>query len=183
MVASAACSHKNFSAPSAPQTILARNSYTDLTPGSHIRIVVPLQGAVAAVAAAAPSEDGHTLVVSSPSVIGYRSFSYSVTGTANRGVRLKFASAETTIDGKTVRDAAALPLPFPLPKGSNHVRLVYLVRISSADHDMVILASKNIAALNACTKRLQDDPGVCGRHPSEVFCAAVPTDVAVRPDR
>jgi hypothetical protein len=51
-------------------------------------------------------------------------------------VRLRFRWAEITKDGKTVHEANPPTLPFTLPRGTGHIRLVYFVRLSQADHNM-----------------------------------------------
>ncbi|MGI9072716.1 MAG: hypothetical protein ACR2JB_15725 [Bryobacteraceae bacterium] len=88
-------------------------------------------------------------------------------------------SAEITKDGKTVPEANPPRLPFALPEGTEHIRLVYLVRVSQADHNMAIVASKRLATLNIFTAQLKRNPGVCKRD-DETFCSWVPAGIAVR---
>jgi hypothetical protein len=97
-------------------------------------------------------------------------------------VRLNFTSAEIRKDGKTIHEANAPTLPFTLPRGTGHIRLVYLVRVSQADHNMAILASKHLETLNTFTAQLRRTPGIC-KHGAEVFCSWVPAGVAVRQER
>jgi hypothetical protein len=94
-------------------------------------------------------------------------------------VRLRFRWAEITKDGKTVHEANPPTLPFTLPRGTGHIRLVYFVRLSQADHNMAILASKHLETLNTFTAQLRRVPTIC-KHDAEVFCSWVPAGVGVR---
>jgi hypothetical protein len=47
---------------------------------------------------------------------------------------------------------------------------------------MAIVAAKRVEALNAFTKRLKENPALCGTEEG-IFCSWVPAGVAVRPDK
>jgi hypothetical protein len=157
LVAWAGCS-RNVHVPASASIPAADNSYVDLESGWRLSIVVPLV------------KSG-----------GYEISQYAITGRSNGAVRLKFTSAEITKDGKTVLDPTPPALPFTLPRGSEHIRLIYLVRASQADHNMAVAASKRLDALNVFTKQLNKNPDVC-KTSDEVSCAWVPAGVAVRPE-
>ena len=129
----------------------------DLAAGGRLRIVLPLHEA------------------------GFQIVWYNVTGTGAGEVELNFGSAESTRAGKTSAEPNPPKLPFQLPRGSNHVRLMYLIRLSNSDHDMAILAAKRLDELNAFTLRFRDHPEIC-RSRGPVFCSWVPAGVAVRPE-
>jgi hypothetical protein len=84
-----------------------------------------------------------------------------------------------TKEGKTAPEPNPPTLPFALPRGSEHIRLIYLVRASQADHNMAIIASKHLDALNTFTKELKQHPGICARN-DEIVCSWVPAGIAVR---
>ncbi len=158
------------------------NSYMDLEPGWRLRIVVPLlNGAGSRVETDVHQSQGNTIVLSSPNLIGYEVSYYAIEGHRSGRVRLKFASAEMTKNGKTVAEPDAPTLSFSLPNGTKFVRLIYLVRVSQSDHNMAITASKSKTALIAFTKELKKNPNACESQ-SEVFCSWVPAGVAVRPE-
>lgn len=129
--------------------------------------------------------NGNTITLSANNILGYEISNYSVLGKANGIVKLKFTSASKTIDTTTVAEPKPPPLPFRLPRSTGHIRLIYLIaRSSVADHKMAIVASKQLASLDAFTTRLQANPRVCDAGPaSPVFCAWVPPGVAVRPEK
>ncbi len=158
LAATAGCSRKSVRVPTAAAVSKNDNSYMDLEAGGMLRIVVP----------AADSR-------------GYDISNYDITA-ARDGVRLRFASAERTRNGKAIPEPNAPPLPFQLPRRPAHIRLIYLVRVSEADHNMAIVAAKRLDVLNAFTKRLKESPTVCEAN-GAIFCAWVPARVAVRPER
>lgn len=175
------CAHKVI--PRSQSTpVQADNLYMDLTPGSRLRIVVPLLTSGGyLVATHAVQKDDNTFVLSAADLAGYQVSYYSVEGRAIGEVRLLFTSAETTKDGKTIQDPSAPTLPFALPSGPKHVRLIYFVRKSQSDHNMAIAASKNLQKLSVFTKELEATPEVC-RTNGEIFCSWVPAGIAVRPE-
>ena len=177
---SASCVHKTAaSAPSAPAL---DNSYLDLTPGGSLRIVVPLLKSGALLPEVKPvQEEGNTLLVSTPNLAGYDISYYSIEPASHGRVRLKFTGAEVTREGKTLPDTQAPALPFRLPAAAQHVRLIYLIRKSQSDHNMAVVAAKNLDALSTFTKQLESRPDVCPSD-NDIFCSWVPAGVAVRPE-
>ncbi len=143
---------------------------------------MPLDGTVRSIQSAATESDGRGVVLTSHDVIGYRTVHYETTGSKSGRVRLQFVSAESTIDGKETLETGLPPLPFRLPKGSMHVRLVYLTRLSASDHNMAMLAAKDKMLLDSFTEEFQRDPSICGEG-AKVFCTWVPSEVALRPER
>ena len=137
------------------------NSYTDLKPGWKLRAVMPLtrDGGLRAAAVSREGEGG-TIFVSPGDVDGYQTLYYAVEAGRHGQVRLRFVSAEATREGKTVGERGAPAQPFRLPRGSAHVRLIYLIRASQSDHDMAIVKSRRMEDLNAFTGRLKTNPEI-----------------------
>ncbi|HTU48069.1 MAG TPA: hypothetical protein VMF91_23620 [Bryobacteraceae bacterium] len=155
LVSVTGCIHKP-AVPIAVAGASTENSYMDLAAGGRLRIVVPI-------------------------ATGYEISHYLIEPRHAGQVRLRFVSAAITRNGVTAEDTGAPALPFALPRTGQHIRLIYLVRKSSADHKMAIAASKNLPALNAFTGRFQADPNICDRDPA-LFCSWVPAGVAIRPE-
>jgi hypothetical protein len=178
-----ACSHKQVKATRAipPPPAADRNSYIDLTPGSRLRILVPLlkQGNREVTLGTAQS-NGRTLTLSAKNLVGYQVSYYSAERQANGKVHLTFISAETTKDGLTVAELAPPRLPFPLPRKGQLIRLLFLIRVSDADHNMAIVAADNHNALEALTTKVRQDPLTC-QITGNIFCVWVPEGIAVRP--
>ncbi len=158
------------------------NSYIDLAPQWGLSIIMPLfkSGGTLPTLTAQQSK-GNTISYSAPDLIGYQTAYYEAAGTRSGAVRLKFWSAAITKDGKTVVQLKPPTLPFPLPKGPQYIRLVYFVRVSQADHNMAIVASKHLETLNTFTRELETNPDRCSQS-GNVFCSWVPPGVAVRPE-
>jgi hypothetical protein len=163
--------------PAAPP---ADNEYLDLTPGSHLSVTVPYFKSGRYVApTGSETEDKGVVTMSAPDLIGVQVSHFAVEGRADQRVRLLFLSADTTRDGKKTTEEHAPALPFALPKGYRHVRLVYFVRSSQADHNMAITASKTMPDMNEFTNRMRADPSICEK-PGPVSCVWVPPGIAVR---
>ncbi|MDQ2776840.1 MAG: hypothetical protein M3Y57_18260 [Acidobacteriota bacterium] len=183
LIAADGCSRLRVHEPTAKDVVPTDNSYMDLQPGWRLRIVVPLlKSGGFRVAETAQTNDGNAISVSSRDLIGYDTSYYTVKDKGDSGVRLEFASAAVTRDGKTVLEAKSPSLPFELPRRTGHLRLIYLVRVSQADHNMAIVASKRLDSLNAFTARLKESPSIC-RTADGIFCSWVPAGVAVRPEK
>lgn len=175
------CAHKNVH-PGVSTTSPIDNSYMDLIAGGRLRILVPvLKSGGYRIATGSAQPNGNTMVFSAANLTGYEVSYYEIEGRRHGNVRLRFTSAEITKNGKTVHETSAPALAFPLPSIPEHIRLVYLVRNSPADHNMAIVASKNLDALNVFTSRLEKNPAVC-KSDAVVFCCWVPAGIAVRPE-
>ncbi|MGC2662244.1 MAG: hypothetical protein WA324_30140 [Bryobacteraceae bacterium] len=167
--------------PIAP-TPAATPSYLDLEAGGSLRIVVPLLKASGSATVGQPiQQNGNTFLVSAANLAGYDISYYSLDRAPQGCVRLKFAIARVTRDDRNAWEDHPPALPFDLPLTAGHIRLIYLVRQSQSDHNMAIVASKNLDALNIFTKQFENHPEVC-RNDRDVTCSWVPLGVAVRPE-
>ncbi|MGD0361847.1 MAG: hypothetical protein ABSC93_13325 [Bryobacteraceae bacterium] len=154
-------------------------SYIDLQPGWRLRVVTPLlKSGGYRLKLGAQKADGNTMVFSvGDDFLGYEVAYYAVK--ARNGV--EFVSAETTLDGRTAPQAEPVAHLFQLPHGVRYLRLIYLVRVSQADHDMAVAAAKDMRDLEALTRRVEMDPaGACGEGQG-AFCAWIPAGIAVVP--
>jgi hypothetical protein len=157
------------------------SSFLDLRVGQRLKVVVPLLKAGQSgltLTAGQTARDG-SLVLSADNLIGYQSSYYGIVGRPDGTVRLRFQSAETTKDGVRAALSEAPKLPFALPERREHIRLIYLVRQSRSDHNMAIVASKEVSAMNSVTQDLKVDPNLC-KTEGKFFCSWVPAGVAVR---
>lgn len=182
LVATAGCSRKEISVSTPPGALKRDNSFVDLEPGWTVRIVMPLlKSGTVSPGLVEQKSTGNTISLSAENLIGYTTAHYAVAGKKGAGVRLAFMSAEETRNAETLPMSRPPTLPFALPNKTEHVRLIYLVRASQADHNMAIAGAKRIEALNAFTSRLIEDPTAC-QVSSAIFCSWVPAGIAVRPE-
>ena len=156
----AACSRKTVNKPPTPG-IAPENAYFDLQPGSKLRIVLPLK--------------------SDPAQPSFEIAHYAVAGHRGRRVQLDFLSAEIANNGRMVSEPRAPVLPFGFPDKPAYIRLLYLQRLSDADHNMAVLAADRMTILEEATKQIRADPARCATA-EKIFCSWVPPRVAVRPD-
>jgi hypothetical protein len=122
--------------------------------------------------------DGNTVALSvGADFLGYEVAYYAVK--ARNGV--EFVAAETTRDGHTTPQPQPVAHLFQLPRGVRHVRLIFLVRVSQADHDMAVAAAKDMRDLEALTRRVEANPADACRDGQGAFCAWIPAGIAVVP--
>jgi hypothetical protein len=172
------CATRHARAPAAAVQPIGP-TYIDLEPGWRLRVVTPiLKSGGYRLKLAGQTVDGNTIALSAgDDFLGYEVAYYAVK--ARNGV--EFVSAETTRDGHTTPQPQPVAHLFELPRGVRHVRLIYLVRISQADHDMAVAAAKDMPALDALTRRVETNPADSCRDGQGTFCAWIPAGIAVVP--
>jgi len=112
---------------------------------------------------------------------GYKTAFYAVEPQEGGGVRVEFVSAEVTKEGEPVQQPHPQAPMFRLPRGARFVRLIYLKRLSYADHDMAVVAADTMGALNTLTREVQTRQSAC-KSDDRSFCSWVPAGIAVRPE-
>ena len=110
--------------------------------------------------------------------MGYERDFYSVKPDGN-GVRVRFNGGDLWQNGKSQKVHAPRVSVFQGVAG-NHVRLVFLTRVSKADHDMAIVSSSDLARLEAITHEVTNRAECHGD--GDASCAWVPNGIAVRPE-
>ncbi|HUE22857.1 MAG TPA: hypothetical protein VMQ86_14320 [Bryobacteraceae bacterium] len=172
------CAARNAPAPAAAVQPIGP-SYIDLEPGWRLRVVTPiLKSGGYRLKTAGQSLDGNNLTLSAgDDFLGYEVAYYAVKARAGA----VFVSAETTIGGRSTAQPQPVAHLFQLPRGARHVRLIYLVRVSQADHDMAVAAAKDMDALEALTRRVQASPVDACHDGQGAFCAWIPAGIAVLP--
>jgi len=112
--------------------------------------------------------------------LGYEVAFYAV------GSRVSFTSAEVhrQVDKKDTVTAEERPMValFRLPREARFVRLIYLVRVSEADHDMAVVAARKKEELDPLTAQVRANPSAC-RNTGRTFCSWIPNGIAVTPEQ
>jgi hypothetical protein len=157
----------------------ASSSFIDLQPGWRLRVVTPmLKSGGYRLQPSAQQVSGNTVTLSAGSdFLGYEVSYYAV-----KARRVEFVSAQVTRGGTTVPQAQPIVRLFELPRGMRHVRLIFLLRVSQADHDMAVAAAKDIAALEALTSRVLANPADGCRSSASATCKWIPAGIAVVPE-
>jgi hypothetical protein len=144
---------------SVPPAAVDRSDYIDLQPGWRLRVVTP-----------ALKSGGYELAY------------YAVRSRIGTGVRVAFLSAEINEEGKTTAQSRPLASLFQLPRSARYVRLIFLTRVSRADHDMAVVASGESHDLDALTRRVLADPADSCKSEGPTYCAWIPRGIAVAPE-
>ncbi|MGE5645203.1 MAG: hypothetical protein ACM336_05365 [Acidobacteriota bacterium] len=176
------CARRTAQAPAPPRHPSPDADYIDLRPAWRVRVITPLlKGGGYRLETTQKQTSGNTVELAAKNFEGYETAIYTVEPRPEEGVRVAFASAVATregIDAPQPRPRAPL---FRLPQSARHVRLLYLKRVSPADHDMAILAAPDRDALDRITAEVQAAPAACkSRGPRH--CSWVPLGIAVRPE-
>lgn len=172
------CAARNARAPAAEVQPIGP-SYIDLEPGWRLRVVTPiLKSGGYRLKSTDRTVNGSTVSLSvGDDLLGYEVAYYAVK--ARNGV--EFVSAEITREGRTTPQPQPMAHLFELPRGIRHVRLIYLVRVSQADHNMAVAAAKDMDALETLTRRVEANPADACRDGQSAFCAWIPAGIAVVP--
>ena len=176
--------HRRMHSASAPaQPLLPERSYIDLQSGWRIRVVTPLLKPGAKVSdEIAQQTSGNTVtVVAGSNFLGYATDYYQVTSREHGGVQINFSSAQVTKDEHTFPRSFPNPKLFVLPRRTIFVRLLYLQRVSLADHNMAVLGSNRKDRLESLTRKVEADPNACTTAVPTV-CYWIPVGIAVRPE-
>ncbi|HYP05561.1 MAG TPA: hypothetical protein VER03_04930 [Bryobacteraceae bacterium] len=123
--------------------------------------------------------EGNTLTLEVDEFQGYEVSHYSVEGQGRR-IRLRFTDAEAFREGSAKREARPVVPLFRIPPSTRFLRLVYLTRVSAADHNMAVIASRTPEELDALTRAARTNDKTCG---IDARCSWIPTGIAVRPER
>jgi hypothetical protein len=171
--------------PVEPPTIPMR-TYVDLQPGWRVRVVTPVlkSGKYVSDFKGIPSSGGAIELSAGSDFVGYETSYYRVSPAAQSGVSIEFVSSTVTIEGHESRKSWPIVRLFQMPPTDRHVRLLFLTRVSSADHNQAILAAKELNELDRLTELVEVDPATNCRAPSDIeYCEWVPEGIAVRAEK
>jgi len=160
------------------------HSYVDLQPGWRVRTVTPIlkSGKYKPELKEMATPRGAAELSAGDDFVGYETSYYAVVPGEESGVTIAFVSAARTINGKTSRQSQPLVRLFDF-SGSQYVRIVFLMRVSQADHNQAILAAATPDDLDRLTQRVEADPAInCTPH-VQSYCTWVPEGMAVRPEK
>jgi hypothetical protein len=162
-----------------------RADYIDLEPGWRLRVVTPvLRSGGYQVRATAQTVSGNEIALSTGAeFLGYELAYYAVRSRSRGGVSVEFLSAQIVKEGKTYEQAQPLARLFELPRGARYVRLIFLTRVSRADHDMGVIAAQDAEARDALTRKVLADPAGRCQIERQTWCDWIPRGIAVSAER
>lgn len=158
------------------------NTWLDLVAGWRLRVIAPvLKDAREPYAlSVTPAGPMALTVTATPNLLGFETQYFLLQG-KQTAVRLRFAQATKTIDGKTEPEQLPSQGYLPVSSHTRHIRLVFLTRSTEVPHDMAIVCSRNEQALQSVTSEIMRHPESCGSDGSG--CTWIPIGVAVRAER
>ena len=142
-----------------------RNGMLDLSNGMALRVIVPIMddGSYVASKLGQGKADGLKAI---------ETLRYTINREPDGRLHLQLATVERRegeVDAKPAKPAVDILRPLPAAK---HFRLIFLTRVSSADHDMAILTAEHKSKLDVESAQLRCEAG----------CLWVPKGIAVRPE-
>jgi hypothetical protein len=178
-----ACSHHQFSQP-AP--ISHDRAFIDLQAGWRIRVVTPIlkSGTFKVHTQELRTSGGTVELKTSDDFQGYETDFYSARADGKAGVAMQFVSAEVTdINGKrTTRPQPLVPL-FVFPQSIQYVRLLFLTRVSQAEHNEAIIGASSLVGLEQLTQRVGANPEENCRNSADEVCSWVPEGISIQPEK
>lgn len=161
----------------------ANNDYLDIQAGWRLTAVTPIlkSGGYVLKTPDKPTISGNGFTLSAGTdFVGYEVAHYEVIGQRGGRVRVEFNSAEVTKEGKTQPAPQSIAPLFEAARRPIYLRLIYLIRISHADHNMAVVAARKIDALEAITRQIQTNPADGCKVDRSASCVWIPDGIAVR---
>jgi len=181
----ASCAVRSPNNPPPSTLNLAREqAFINLQAGWRIRAITPItkSGTFRVTTESVQANGSELSLKTSKDFVGYEVSYYAVEDQHEDRIRIRFVSAEVTKNGTKTRQQRPLVSLFQLPDDARFVRLLFLTRVSSADHDQGILAAPTMQRLEALTAEVQDDPEHnCAANPQS-FCTWIPIGISVQPE-
>jgi hypothetical protein len=158
--------------------------FVDLLPDWQVREITPIFASGGFVAKTGTAkEEGDiphkTITISGSDFQGYETALYSLKPRPGGGVEPALESVETNKAGQVTKEVKPRVLLFQFPRRVRYIRLLYLLRVSTADHNMAILGSNDVDELNNLTKQVQSDPAGGCRNMRRAYCSWVAQGIAV----
>jgi hypothetical protein len=182
----AGCASPRPYVPTPVGAALSRSpDYIDLSAGFHVRAITPiLKSGGYQFRPQQQTAEGNTVTLSvGPDFLGYETSHYEVKPRRGTGVEVVFTGAEVTKDGVTTPQPRSIAPLFQLPRSARFVRLIYLIRVSEADHNMALAAADRVETLEALTRQVKADPTNGCKSSGRAYCSWIPEGIAVRAER
>ena len=160
--------------------------FIDLQPGWRIKAFTPiLKSGGYLPALVDEGQSGGVRLSVSAELVGYETSYYSVKRIEDKtakeqGVKVAVTSVLLTKDGKAARQQQPALQLFDLPDADRFVRLLYLVRVSGADHDMAIVGAATPGALDELTRAIETNPAESCVISGLGYCKWVPKGIGVQ---
>ena len=178
------CTSRTVRVPFAALLASTSNAYINIQTGWRLTVVTPIVRSGGYVLKSLDVQtDGNAVALSAGTdLIGYEVAHYIAKGQKVGRVRIVFSSARVTRDDQTEPQLRPIVPLFQMAGRSTYLRLIYLVRVSRADHNMAVVAATRVDALDAATRQVQANPIEGCKVDRYASCSWVPEGIAVRPE-
>jgi hypothetical protein len=188
------CAGRKLPVASKTSPFATSPDFIDLQAGWRLRVVTPILKSGGYVLSnqelngSAPNDaerrvNGNTVEIAAGSdFLGYELAYYAVER-RGRGVGIVLASAEINRDGQRTSQSSSIAPLFALPPAARYVRLIFLLRISNADHDMAVVAANRPDRLDEFTHQVQANPSEACKSEERRYCSWIPNGISVNPER
>lgn len=176
---------KRHPAPPPPAPVLRGPSFAELEAGWRVRVVTPLlKSGGFLLKATEQQEEGNTITLRAGDEFqGYETAIYGVGAHKKGGVQIALTEVTLNRNGQLTHPAKSFAPRLRQPARLRHVRLLYMLKVSDADHNMAVLAAADSARLAALTQSVQAAPATACRVSRNEYCEWIPAGVAVRAER
>jgi hypothetical protein len=168
-----------------PPPVVRGPSYAELEAGWRVRVISPvLKSGRFILKTAEQQEEGNTITLRAGDEFqGYETATYAVGRHPQGGVRVALTDVILNKGGALKHPAKSFAPRLRMPGRLRHVRLLYTMKVSDADHNMAVLAATNSPRLAALTARVQAAPAAECRVSRNEYCEWIPAGVAVRAEK
>jgi len=156
------------------------SDFVELHAGDRVVVVIPIlrSGGYILPSLRTQAMTGGGRIETGPDFLGYEQDFYTVKRASN-GVRVRFSYGVVWRKGEVQKVHSPRVALFEKIENSR-IRLVFLRRVSEADHDMAIVSSGGLPSLNEVTRQVTA-AAEC-RSSRVGSCTWVPNGIAVRPE-
>ena len=167
-----------------PPPVASGPSFVELEAGWRVRVITPmLKSGGFPLKIADRQEAGNMIALrAGDDFLGYETAAYAVEVRKGGGVRVALTGVDLNRDGAITHPAKSVAPRLRMPTRFRRVRLLYMRKVSNADHAMAVLAAPDSPGLAALTRRVEASPATACRNNRNEYCEWVPAGVAVRPE-
>lgn len=160
-------------------------SYVDLEAGWRVVVITPmLRFGGFQLKKVEQQESGKTITLrAGDEFLGYETATYAVDAREDGGVQVALTAVDYNRNGAITPAIKSFAPRLRMPYRFRRVRLLYMQKVSDADHAMAVLAAPDPAQLAVLTRSVQASPKTACRANRNEYCEWIPAGVAVRPER
>lgn len=168
-----------------PPALPGGPTFVELEAAWRVRVITPkLKSGGFLLKKAEQQESGNTITLGAgDEFLGFETATYGVEARAGVGVRVRLLGVDFNREGAITHSAKSFAPRLRIHGRFRRVRLLYMQKVSDADHAMAVLAAPDSPRLAVLTRSVQASPETACRTNRGQYCEWIPAGVAVRPER